>query len=205
MSYNIKKFYKYHVLYETVNNVNGKKYIGAHSTNNLNDSYLGSGVKLVNAINKYGKENFTKKIIQFFDSRESLLEAEKVIVNENVVNDKNYYNVSLGGMSFIDSLVNLDNSEAFISHQSKAGKNGGKAFYNKLNDNQKTEWHVKGGKASINPGGYDMSEAGKKNISEARKNSKKYSCPFCDTKPLDGGNFNKHLNVIHGIYKKDCY
>jgi len=205
MSYNIKNQYKYHILYETINNINGKKYIGIHSTNDLNDGYLGSGAKIIEAIKKYGKENFTRTILKFFDSRKQLLEAEKEVVNEAIVNDKKYYNVSLGGMSFIDSLVKLDNVDAFILHQSNAGKKGAKAFYNKLTEKEKNEWHVKGGKSSINPGGYFMSDNGKKNISEARKLSKKYSCPICNSKPLDGGNFNKHLNVVHGIAKEVCY
>ena len=33
---------KYHLIYETVNDVNGKIYRGAHSTVNFNDGYLGS-------------------------------------------------------------------------------------------------------------------------------------------------------------------
>lgn len=41
----------YRFVYMTTNLVNGKRYIGQHTTENLNDGYLGSGKILKNAIN----------------------------------------------------------------------------------------------------------------------------------------------------------
>ena len=73
------------------------KYIGKHITDDLNDSYLGSGIYLINAIKKYGKENFTKNIIFFFDNQFDMENKEKELVNESLVSNKNYYNISLGG------------------------------------------------------------------------------------------------------------
>jgi len=49
-------------IYKTTNSINGMIYIGKTKFNNKN--YLGSGIKITNAIKKYGKENFTREIIE---------------------------------------------------------------------------------------------------------------------------------------------
>lgn len=51
----------YYTVYRTINLVNGKTYIGRHSTNDISDSYLGSGSRIKSAISKYGSENFVKR------------------------------------------------------------------------------------------------------------------------------------------------
>lgn len=88
---------KYHYLYKTTNVINGKYYIGIHSTYNIKDGYLGSGTQLWNAIYKYGKENFIKKELEFFETREELLQREKEIVNEQLINDHLCMNLKPGG------------------------------------------------------------------------------------------------------------
>ena len=85
--------HKYHYFYKITNLINDKYYYGIHSTNDLNDGYMGSGKALKAAIKKYGVENFRKDILKFFSSLEELSEFEKFIVNEDLVNDSNCYNL----------------------------------------------------------------------------------------------------------------
>lgn len=66
-------------VYETTNNINGKKYIGQHQGDG-NDEYLGSGLLLQLAIVKYGKENFSKRVIFYCDTKEELDFSEKLFI-----------------------------------------------------------------------------------------------------------------------------
>ena len=50
------------IIYKTTNKLNDKIYIGQDKNNNTH--YFGSGKKLQKAIKKYGKENFTKEILE---------------------------------------------------------------------------------------------------------------------------------------------
>ena len=86
-----------HFIYETTNLIDGKKYRGKHSTNDINDEYLGSGIYLNRAIEKYGRENFKREILEFTDTAESALELEKEYVNDEWVSRKDTYNLKPGG------------------------------------------------------------------------------------------------------------
>ena len=98
----------YHYFYKITNKINGMFYYGIHSTNNLDDGYMGSGKRLHYAYKKYGKENFVKEIIKFFDTFEELSNYEEIIVNEKLLNDPKCYNLIKGGY-YVDenSLIKL--------------------------------------------------------------------------------------------------
>lgn len=87
----------YYTIYETTNTINGMKYIGKHITKNINDSYLGSGIYLTNAIEKYGEANFNKKILFVFENENDMNSKERELVNEELIKNEKYYNISLGG------------------------------------------------------------------------------------------------------------
>jgi len=91
---------QYHFLYKTTNKFNNKFYIGVHSTFNLNDRYLGSGYRLNKDIERFGKSQYEREILEFFDTREKAYKREKEVVNETLM--KNWYclNVAEGGSNY---------------------------------------------------------------------------------------------------------
>ena len=96
MNRNDKSF---HYVYLTENKINGKKYIGQHSTDNMDDGYIGSGRKLLKEIKKYGKKNFTKKILEYSDNADELDSLEKNYIKKYNSLAPNGYNLTRGGES----------------------------------------------------------------------------------------------------------
>ena len=94
---------KRHYVYETTNLINGKKYIGKRTCNCPieEDRYMGSGKLLKKAVDKYGKENFKKDILQICESEEMAYEWEKVYIEQiKAYENPMYYNMAMGGFGF---------------------------------------------------------------------------------------------------------
>jgi len=88
----------YGFIYITTNNIDGMKYIGQKMFRKDWKSYIGSGIRLINAIKKYGKENFIREIIAIANSKEELNNLEIEYINiHNAVNSEDYYNIVGGG------------------------------------------------------------------------------------------------------------
>jgi hypothetical protein len=99
-----------HYLYKTTCLITNRYYIGMHSTTNLEDGYMGSGTRLRRSIRKYGVENHKKEILEFFETRELLIEAEKKAITSDMINDVNCMNLKPGGTGGFSSKQQIENA-----------------------------------------------------------------------------------------------
>ena len=120
------------IIYEIKNKVNGKLYIGQHSSDELG-SYWGSGKLLKYAINKYGIDNFERSIIERCSTKDELNEREKYWIKErqSVVNGYNLTDGGTGG----DNSQFIDYSDEWKESQ----KNRTKQYWNSLSNNERME------------------------------------------------------------------
>lgn len=131
---------KYHYLYKTTNLVNGRYYFGMHSTNDLEDGYLGSGTLLRRAIVKYGERNFKHEILTFCKSREELAEKEHELV-EQYLGKQECMNLKPGGKG---GFCNAEHARRFHAAGGRAAR---KACSSKQAEKLKTDpeynawWH----------------------------------------------------------------
>lgn len=195
----------HYYLYEIKNNIDGKIYVGVHRTKNLDDGYMGSGKIIARAIAKYGVDNFTKTILETFDSSETMFAREKEVVNDEFLGREDVYNLRRGGNGGFDYI----NSSEEIK-QNKSIKNRGKdnPFFGKTHTKEVKErlaelaskqW--KGTTKSENHRqkiaeantGVPFTEERKRKISDAKKGkpapnkgkpAPKLTCPYCN---LTGG------------------
>lgn len=113
-------------MYKTTNVITKEFYIGVHSTYNLNDGYLGSGVKLWRKIQEYGRDKFEKEILEFFETPENKFNREKELVNKEMLQDPLCMNLVKGGK--YAHKPGFKNNE----HQLKCSSAGGKACGEKI-------------------------------------------------------------------------
>jgi group I intron endonuclease len=86
-------------IYKITNQLNGKAYVGLKTlTVEESTDYYGSGKLIQLAIEKYGKENFTKEILERgVDSFDELcsLERHYIVLHDTKING---YNMTDGGL-----------------------------------------------------------------------------------------------------------
>lgn len=81
----------FHYVYKTTQKSIGKFYIGKHSTTNLDDGYMGSGVDIAPLI-KENPDDFEKEILKEFSRPHEALDYEAELMSpEFLIN--NYFNV----------------------------------------------------------------------------------------------------------------
>lgn len=89
---------KYHYLYELRLKSDPRYYYrGKHSTNNLEDGYLGSGSQVKLLRKQYGEDCFTKVIVRFCNSLQEVLTEEEQYVGDLWKSDPFCLNLTPGG------------------------------------------------------------------------------------------------------------
>jgi len=122
-------------IYKTTNLINNKIYIGKHKTS-ADDGYLGSGLILSYAVDKYGKENFKREIIEYCSSDVGKRE-EYWIDKLNARNSKIGYNIAKGGIGG-DNFTNHPNKENIRkTFMGFLGKHHTEETKNKISKNNK--------------------------------------------------------------------
>ena len=104
-----------YIVYETINRVNYKRYIGVHKCIDFDDGYLGNGTVFKKALKKYGRDNFYRVIIDVYDNAEDALAKERELVTDEVVKSGTYYNVTIDGGDAFEGVEG--NKTAIICHQ----------------------------------------------------------------------------------------
>lgn len=166
---------KYHYVYIITNKINHKFYIGKHSTNNLDDGYMGSGIAINDAIQKYGIENFNKRILCFCDSSDDAFKVEEFLVTKNLINRDDCYNMVLGGRGNFIPDLNGEKNPFYGKHHSEEQKlkwsEHRKGVKPTLEARKKASEKLKG-KTPWNKGKKGISEEYKQHLSDATKGNK---------------------------------
>lgn len=92
-----RKSKTYHYIYKTTCLLTGRFYVGMHSTDNLDDGYLGSGKRLAYSRKKHGDSQHVKVILEMLPTRAALKFREKELVNSELLADPQCMNLQEGG------------------------------------------------------------------------------------------------------------
>jgi len=130
------------IIYKTTNLVNNKIYIGQNATDN--PDYLGSGVVLDRAINKYGRENFNREILETCKDKEELDDREVYwIAFYNATDEKIGYNLTKGGTGGNTySFLSLEGKKQRAQRILETRKNNGKPWVTKETREKISKGHI---------------------------------------------------------------
>ncbi len=168
-----------YTVYKTINLINDKFYIGVHKTDNPYDSYLGSGVAIRQAINKYGRENFMKEILFTTECEAEAYskEAELTACFEEATN----YNMRRGGVGGFTK----ENARRGLVAKSVKGGNRAKELKTGVHSLTKEQLRENGRKGGLANKGKPKSEEFKQKIRDtwARKRMERTSSTAVSASP----------------------
>lgn len=153
----------YGYVYRTVNELNGKIYVGQHK-GKFNSSYAGSGDLIVPALKKYGKENFSVKPISWAASRSYLDELEIALIAfyTKTFGKEMIYNISLGGESSLGCCQSSESRKKISD--SRKGTKASPESRMKMSESHKGLKHSLAAKLKVS-----LSRLGKRHTEETKK------------------------------------
>ena len=210
---------KFNFVYITTNLINGHQYIGEHSSNDLNCyktiNYIGSGRPYFDrAKKKYGRRNFKREIFEFFPTKKEAFDAqEKYIIQFNTLTP-NGYNISPKGGHGVKGCMSKETKERIKAkriendsyHLSEESRNLIRVSLTGRKDSEEVIQNKKNADRSK----WDLSEEGRKNISQSmskrlkgkpitiehKNNIQKNSSKYWEGKTLSEDHRNK-LRISH--------
>ncbi len=206
--------FKYGYVYITENVVNNKKYIGQKKCNFFNETYLGSGKHLKNAIKKYGKENFKVKLLEWCQDSYDLNLAEIFHIWYNkAVESNEYYNMIPGGNDYSVIYSAMSKQERVNWLKNKSLK-GAKTAKNTILDNGLSIREnaiikkIKTVQNTIQENGLTIQENAslklKINLRKIEKNGKTNAQNRAEKAAISRKQNNKKLTKLE-LYKKHCF
>lgn len=166
---------KQYYIYKITNKINKKMYIGSHY-GEVGDSYYGSGLLISRALEKHGKENFIKEILEILPNKQIMLQRENYWLNKfNCAIDSQYYNITnaASGGHLIDGKTKEEQKAIFAKRTATR----------KLQQDQHT---------------YKMVQS-RKNWSEKRKQEFKKTCSLASKKKWAAMSSEQKANRLQKI------
>jgi group I intron endonuclease len=112
-------------IYKITNNINGKSYIGLKSkTVEESKNYYGSGTLINQAIDKYGKENFTKEILERNINSHEILNDQEIYWIEYFNTFNNGYNLTKGGQGNLGRVTSEETKAKLRESAKQQFRNG---------------------------------------------------------------------------------
>lgn len=179
----------FHYIYIIKNTINNKFYIGKRTCHCpvWKDKYMGSGVYLIKAQNKYGIENFEKEVIEICETEQKAYERERYWINKyNAVENDKFYNLVDGGHGFTSKDNKRIRENMTLEQIQEWNRKVGESHKGKKLSGE----HKK--KLSESHKGKKISEETKKKLSEAKKgeNNPMYGKKFSEE-------YKKKLSQVH--------
>lgn len=109
----------FHFVYKTTCSMTNKWYIGLHSTDVMDDGYLGSGMRLIRSVKKYGIDAHHREILFMGTTRKEASIKEAELLTEELRADPLCMNLGPGGLGATDRSATSEETAARLSKAAK--------------------------------------------------------------------------------------